>query len=78
MNTSPNITLTPKVENGYLVLKMWSDLEICFPIARNPRLANGAETALKNIEVSPFGLHWPDLDEDLAFADLAEGHYGQK
>ena len=28
-------------------------------------------------QVSPFGLHWPDLDEDLSFRGLLEGDYGQ-
>ena len=29
------------------------------------------------MEVSPFGIHWPDLDEDLSFAGLSRGDYGQ-
>jgi hypothetical protein len=32
---------------------------------------------LNHIEISPFGLHWPELDEDLSFRDLLEGDYGQ-
>jgi hypothetical protein len=27
--------------------------------------------------VSPYGLHWPDLDEDLSSRGLLEGDYGQ-
>jgi hypothetical protein len=30
-----------------------------------------------HIEISPFGLHWPDLDEDLSFHGLLEGNRGQ-
>ena len=55
-----------------------SGLEIRFPVARNPRLASGSEKELQRIEVSPFGLHWPDLDEDLSFAGLLRGDYGQQ
>jgi hypothetical protein len=29
------------------------------------------------VEVSPFGLHWPDLDEDLSFEGLLRGDFGQ-
>jgi len=52
-------------------------LEIRFPVAQNPRLAKGNDEELNNVEVSPFGLHWPDLDEDLSFAGLSAGDYGQ-
>ena len=27
--------------------------------------------------ISPLGLHWPELDEDLSFRGLLEGDYGQ-
>jgi hypothetical protein len=56
---------------------MPSGLEIRFPAARNPRLAKGDDAQLNNVEVSPFGVHWPDLDEDLSFAGLSAGDYGQ-
>jgi hypothetical protein len=65
------------VENGMLVLVMSTGMELRFPVSSNPRLAKGSERELNNIEISPFGLHWPDLDEDLSFAGLASGDYGQ-
>ena len=61
---------------GEAVLEI-GGLEIRFPVARNPRLAKGNDAQLNNIHVSPFGLHWPDLDEDLSFAGLSAGDYGQ-
>ena len=66
------------VENGMLILIMPTGLELRFPVLRNPRLARGNDRELNNIEISPFGLHWPDLDEDLSFAGLASGDYGQR
>ncbi len=39
--------------------------------------AKGTTQELNNIEVSPYGLHWPDLDEDLSFSGLFRGDYGQ-
>ena len=70
----------PKVfeKNGHIVVIMESDAEIRFPVADNPRLANGTPQQLSNIEASPFGLHWPDLDEDLSFAGLLQGDHGQR
>jgi len=56
---------------------MKSGVEIRFPVAANPRLAHGTPRQLNRIEVSPFGLHWPDLDKDLSFRGLLEGDYGQ-
>ncbi|HNE49658.1 MAG: DUF2442 domain-containing protein [Chitinophagales bacterium] len=32
-----------------------------------PRLANASKAQRKNYTVSPFGLHWEELDEDLSF-----------
>lgn len=64
--------------DGCIDVLFASGLVIRFPIANNPRLASGSEAQLRNIEVSPFGLHWPELDEDLSFEGLARGNYGQR
>lgn len=64
-------------ENGRIVVRMGSGAEIRFPVAENPRLARGTHRQLNHIEISPFGLHWPELDEDLSFRGLLESDYGQ-
>ena len=64
-------------ENGLIVVRMESGAEIRFPVAESLRLARGTPRQLNHIEISPFGLHWPDLDEDLSFRGLLEGDYGQ-
>ena len=63
--------------DGYIVVSMESGSEIRFPISENPRLARGTPTQLTHIEISPFGIHWPDLDEDLSFRGLLAGDHGQ-
>ncbi len=63
--------------DGQIVVKMQSGAEIRFPVAANPRLAAATSGQLNNVEISPFGLHWPDLDEDLSYRGLARGDYGQ-
>jgi hypothetical protein len=63
--------------DGWIVVRMESGAEIRFPVAENPRLAAGTPQQLNHIEISPFGLHWPDLDEDLSFHGLLEGNHGQ-
>ena len=63
--------------DGQIIIAMESGAEIRFPVAENPRLAPGTAKQLNRIEISPYGLHWPDLDEDLSFRGLARGDYGQ-
>jgi len=77
MNTLINKAVKVSVIDRHIVIHMESDVEIRFPIARNPRLVKGSISQLNNVEISPFGIHWPDLDEDLSFRGLIEGNYGQ-
>jgi hypothetical protein len=60
-----------------LVIEMVSGVMLSFPITENPRLSKGSPEQLKNVEVSPYGLHWPELDEDLSFEGLLRGDFGQ-
>ena len=75
-------TLTDKARHvsyadGVVRIVMESGAEYQFPVADNPRLANGSPSELSNIEISPFGIHWPDLDEDLSFSGISRGDHGQ-
>ena len=69
--------LSAYYEHGRIKLEMESGIEISFPVAFNKRLACGTPEQLNNIELSPYGIHWPDLDEDLSFKGLIRGDYGQ-
>ena len=64
-------------QDGEIVVVMGSGAEIRFPVADNPRLSQGTPEQLNKIEISPFGLHWPELDEDLSFRGLLAGDHGQ-
>lgn len=77
MNTLADIAVAAAHVNGEIVVRMESGAEIRFPVADNPRLARGTPRQLNRIEISPFGLHWPELDEDLSFRGLLEGNHGQ-
>ena len=63
--------------DGQKVITLETGGEIRFAVAENPRLAKGTETQLNHVEISPFGIHWPELDEDLSFEGLLRGDYGQ-
>ena len=77
MNTLVDAVTTVRFQGGQIIVSMESGVEIRFPVAGNARLAKGTPEQLGNVEVSPFGLHWIDLDEDLSFRGLLEGDYGQ-
>jgi Protein of unknown function (DUF2442) len=65
-------------EDGKIHVTMESRLEIIFPVEGNPRLEGKPHDKLTKIELSPFGLHWPDLDEDLSIRGILSGNYGQR
>ena len=77
MNTLTNSQIQASFSDGYIFVLMETGVEIKFPVEKNPRLSVGTPDQLNKIEISPFGLHWPDLDEDLSFEGLAKGDFGQ-
>ena len=56
---------------------MWVELSdgrtLGVPLAWFPRLLNADPTDRENVEISPFGLHWDALDEDISIAGLLAG-----
>ena len=66
-----------RYEDGSIVILMVSGAEMRFAVRDNPRLAGGTPAQLNHIELSPFGLHWPELDEDLSLRGIAGGDHGQ-
>ena len=65
------------LRDGQIIITLESGSEIRFPVAENPRLAPGTAEQLSQMEISPYGIHWPELDEDLSFQGLLKGDYGQ-
>ena len=47
------------------------------PLAWFPRLLHASPEARAAVEISPFGLHWDALDEDISVACLLAGRGGQ-
>jgi hypothetical protein len=77
MNILTDSARSAVFRDGQIIISMESGTEIRFPVAENPRLACGTAEQLNHIELSPLGVHWPDLDEDLSFRGLLAGDYGQ-
>ena len=57
--------------------QMWVSLTdgrvLGVPLAWFPRLANASEEQRAAVEISPMGLHWDALDEDISIAGLLAG-----
>jgi len=64
--------------DGFVTILMDSGLEHRFPVAGNPRLRKGSAEQLGKITITPFGIHWPDLDEDLSLRGIQAGDFGQE
>ena len=43
------------------------------PVAWYPRLVHGSMKERQNFEIGAFGIHWPDLDEDISYRGLLLG-----
>lgn len=78
MSTLIDKPVKARHQAGRVHIEMESGLEISFPVAGNPRLEDKPEEQLANIEFSPYGLHWPDLDEDLSIRGIIAGDFGQR
>lgn len=66
------------LSDGVATVRLKSGHSLTFPIKGNPRLERATLDALNNVELSPFGIHWPELDEDLSFEGILRGDYGQR
>ena len=60
---------------------LWVELEdgrtLGVPLAWFPRLLNGTAAQRLAFELSPMGIHWDELDEDISVAGLLAGRGDQ-
>lgn len=73
-------TLTPKVlkvqvTERQLILDLEDGRSLSIPLFWYPRLVYGTENERQNCQISGagFGIHWPDLDEDIGIKGLLDG-----
>lgn len=53
-------------DNDYIFIKTNVGHIIGNPLSWFPRLQNATPAQRANFEISPFGIHWEELDEDLS------------
>lgn len=78
MTTLVDQPISATHRDGKILVALASGLEIAFPVKGNPRLEGRSHEELDRIELSPFGLHWPELDEDLSIRGILAGDFGQR
>lgn len=61
--------------DDFLVVGLVDGRQISVPLRWYPRLAGASSNALLNWEIcgGGYGLHWPELDEDLSTEGLLRG-----
>ena len=74
----PGTTTSPRaVSVDFDDDQMWVRLEdgrtIGVPLARFPRLLHGSVAERREVSISPSGLHWETLDEDISIAGILAG-----
>jgi len=77
MNTLIDAAKDAYHQDGNIHINMESGAALKFPISMNPILSKASGADLNTIELSPCGIHWPTLDEDLSFEGILRGDFGQ-
>jgi hypothetical protein len=64
-----------RIGDDLLTVDLMDGRTISVPLAWYPRLAGASPEALQNWQVAGagYGIHWPDLDEDLSTEGLLRG-----
>ncbi|WP_172812344.1 DUF2442 domain-containing protein [Chloroflexus islandicus] len=72
--TLPRITHV-SISDDTLTVDLEDGRTISVPIAWYPRLAYGTPAERSNFQISSagYGIHWPDLDEDIGIEGLLAG-----
>ena len=73
MNSLIDTPKTARYEANQIVIEMASGEVVSFPVDVSERLNAGTPEELSEIELSSFGLHWPQLDEDLSIRGILAG-----
>lgn len=67
--------MTVRIDDTQLAVDLMDGRTITVPLAWYPRLTEATQAQRENWEVAGagFGIHWPDIDEDLSTEGLLQG-----
>jgi Protein of unknown function (DUF2442) len=60
-------------ERGKMIVALSDGRTVGVPLAWFPRLQDATSEQLEDYELSPYGLHWERLNEDISVAGLLAG-----
>lgn len=64
---------TVRFDNDTMWVALSDGRTIGVPLVWFPRLLRASVSEREKVEISPFGLHWPEVDEDISVAGLLAG-----
>ncbi len=76
MSTTVEPSFRVEVAGEVVTLILPDGKSVSYVWKKNPRMSRATVAQLKNFKVTPHGIHWPELDEDLSFRGLACGQFG--
>jgi hypothetical protein len=65
---------TAQVTDSHLVVQLDDGRQIMSPLDHYPRLLAASAVERQGFEISPFGIHWPALDEDIGLSGMLRDH----
>jgi hypothetical protein len=65
-----------RLEDGIIHVSLEDGAHLAFPVTLTERLKKATPAELAEIELLPFSLHWPLIDEDLSIESLLQLGYG--
>ena len=60
-------------DNNRMIVELSDGRTLGVPLSWFPRLLDATPAQRANYELSPYGLHWEELDEDISVAGLLAG-----
>lgn len=60
-------------DDNFLFVQFLDGRILASPKTWFPKFMAASDEQLSNFEVTPFGVHWPDLDEDVSVDGLLNG-----
>ena len=57
----------------HLTVALADGRSVTTPLWWYPRLLNASPAARARIELTPMGVHWPEIDEDISVASMLRG-----
>ncbi len=76
MTTSPS-PKTLRFDSDQMWVELSDGRTIGIPLAWFPRLLHATPAQLEQYELSPCGMHWEEIDEDISVAGLLAGRGDQ-